>query len=367
VARDETAERETTQSQVAISRPPESQRENRASSARTSDPTPSTEGQTSQPGVFLLNLVMIVLLGVAVSGWFLHFTDWFPELGGLLALGGVASWLAFVLKVLSEERIKSFQMWADRVVLGHKRTTVIVILIAGGLVLLSTVRGTIAVSSLYDSGDRAVWIFPMGTEKGEPIQLPPGGSIKRSLFTGFHLQSSYVVKVSGYPDRVVQMASWRTSPVYVPSSLLRPTVVLLPAPELIQSARNPDAHMKVSVSIESKALHTKRELNGDFDGHALWVSCDEDLQVPAAVQSVWRAKLAASPYEPLLAYWTTPQKLNCDQRLELNPSDTITVQLTFNGRPYGDPQTFKVLPLRTSGSYPQEEVLHEPSDSSTKP
>src|SRR6266496_3789796 len=58
---------------------------------------------------FTTNLAWIIVLGVAISGWILYFTDWFPAIGGLLALGGVFSWLAFVSKVLPDERLKVLQ------------------------------------------------------------------------------------------------------------------------------------------------------------------------------------------------------------------------------------------------------------------
>ena len=55
--------------------------------------------------VFVCNLVLMLSLGVGVSAWVLRYTDLFEEFAGLLALGGLFSWLAFVSKLLPENRV----------------------------------------------------------------------------------------------------------------------------------------------------------------------------------------------------------------------------------------------------------------------
>jgi len=57
---------------------------------------------------FSFNLTLILALGVAASAWLIHFSDRFREVGEVLALGGLASWLAFVSRAISETRIKLF-------------------------------------------------------------------------------------------------------------------------------------------------------------------------------------------------------------------------------------------------------------------
>ena len=40
----------------------------------------------SMPKCYIANLIAILVVGVAVCGWFLFYTDWFEIVGGLLAL-----------------------------------------------------------------------------------------------------------------------------------------------------------------------------------------------------------------------------------------------------------------------------------------
>jgi hypothetical protein len=326
----------------------------------------SSSAGTPAAGILALNVTLIGMVGVAVSGWLLHFTDLFPAVGGLLALGGLFSWLAFVSKILSEDRLKAFQAWIDDAVLSRRFTTVAVILVAAVLLGISLLRGTIAISTFSENKDRAVWVYAPGSDKGDALQLPPGGSIKVNLWTWPAHHTRYIVKVSGYPDQLVEVTPWRTSARYVPSSFFRPEVVLLPEPELIQSARNPGAHMEIRVDVASKTAG-KRTWQASFDGHAFWVSCDDDLEVPATVADLWRARLAASVYQPFLVYWTTPRNFPCGDRVQLQANDSLTVTLFFNGQQYTDPHTFAVQPAPTTGSYLQEEVLHEPTSGITTP
>ena len=68
------------------------------------------------------NLVLILSFGVLLSWWTLYYTDWFAVIGGLLALGGAFSWLAFVSHILSKDRIEALQEWVDRQVLNKRGT-----------------------------------------------------------------------------------------------------------------------------------------------------------------------------------------------------------------------------------------------------
>src|SRR4051812_28381189 len=76
----------------------------------------------AMPKPYLRNLLSIISVGVLVSGWLLYYTDWFEVVGGLLALGGILSWLAFVSKILPDERIKQLQKRFDDRVLCNART-----------------------------------------------------------------------------------------------------------------------------------------------------------------------------------------------------------------------------------------------------
>jgi hypothetical protein len=84
--------------------------------------------------LFTVNLVVIVAVGVGVSGRILRYTDWFPVVGGLLTLGGLFSWLALVSKLLPEDILKELQWSVYGAVFDRKFTLVLLIIIISALV-----------------------------------------------------------------------------------------------------------------------------------------------------------------------------------------------------------------------------------------
>jgi len=94
--------------------------------------------------IYFINLALIVLLGVLACGWLLYYSDWFEVVGGLLALGGAFTWLAFVLKVLREDRIHELQAWIETNVLGQNKMLIVSLLLLLFVILVpSLFVGTI--------------------------------------------------------------------------------------------------------------------------------------------------------------------------------------------------------------------------------
>src|SRR5205807_6888620 len=105
--------------------------------------------------LFVRNLFWLIALGVMVTAWIIKYTDWFSEFAGLLALGGLFSWLAFVANILPEDRVKDLQAWVDTVVLNGKKTSsVLGYLFVFGF-LVSMFLGTVQVESL-ETTDRGL-------------------------------------------------------------------------------------------------------------------------------------------------------------------------------------------------------------------
>jgi hypothetical protein len=68
------------------------------------------KASSEEPGLsplFVTNLLAILAVGVSFCAWILHYTEWFPAIGGILALGGVLSWLAFVSRILPDHPMKA--------------------------------------------------------------------------------------------------------------------------------------------------------------------------------------------------------------------------------------------------------------------
>src|SRR5215472_5711574 len=88
----------------------------------------------AQNVIFALNLLLLVAGGTWFCFWLLYYTDKFDDFAKLLALGGGLTWLAFVLKLLPDNRLKELQSRLDRLVFSHWWFSVLLIIaVAVGL------------------------------------------------------------------------------------------------------------------------------------------------------------------------------------------------------------------------------------------
>ncbi len=77
-------------------------------------------GSPQSSKVAVCNLIGLIAAGISVSWWILYFTDFFPVVGGLLGLGGLFTWIAFVSNILTDERKAEMQQSFDRFVLQRR-------------------------------------------------------------------------------------------------------------------------------------------------------------------------------------------------------------------------------------------------------
>jgi membrane protease YdiL (CAAX protease family) len=96
------------------------------------------------------NIGLMGAIGVLFCWWIGLFTDLLPAIGGLLGLGGVFAWLAFVSRVLTEERTKSIQQSFEKFVLGHPTTRWVLVGIAALLFLVSLFVGTLQIHTVNE-------------------------------------------------------------------------------------------------------------------------------------------------------------------------------------------------------------------------
>jgi hypothetical protein len=136
------------------------------------------------PKSYARNLTTLILTGVLVSGWFLFYTDWFEVIGGLLALSGILSWLAFVSKILPEERIKQLQAALDARVLAKPRTWLVVSGLLVILILIALCFGSLELKTRNRPGEYLVDVRSSDdlTREGADdfVAVTPGAS-KRTL------------------------------------------------------------------------------------------------------------------------------------------------------------------------------------------
>jgi hypothetical protein len=298
------------------------------------------------PDRFAGNLVGIIVLGVLLTAWTLYYTDAFPAIGGLLALGGLFSWVAFVSKVLTEQRLKALQEFVDRRVFSNPATRRILIAITVVALVAGNAVGSIQLTSVRDGSDRVAWIDNPSTDL--PERLSPGGAIKTLIPTWWWAPHVAEVKVRGYPRLKTPVRPWRRVELQLPASFLFKPCVLLHPTRAMMRQRNTELRFQVQIG--------QQQYSRPFDGHALWLGCEDDVEVPSTLIDAWRS--LPGDVDPLLTYWQHPVTLD-GPVFDLEAGDVVQVRLVNkDGSPY--PSTsprIQVRAPRRPEDFPQVEEL----------
>ncbi len=295
------------------------------------------------PKRYVMNLALIWLLGVLGCGWIIYYTDWFPVIGGLLGLGGVFSWLAFVSNILKEERVESLRDLADRYLFQSRVTTVVLIgLMVTGL-LVACFRATIEVKAVGAGTDRIVFFGK------EEKRLAPGAGIRWLVGTSWFSPRKRTVRVAGFPKTKITTKPFQRKTLIVPTSFLREVVLLRPTPELAGQLRNNPSTLEVRVEGWEKTIRSS------YRGEAVWIGCGDEVDVPTRLQEQWRVKASGHA----LMAWLQPASLP-DADLELRPKQKITVRILFDGDAVYMETSFYVKRMNRPGDFPQVEDLDVP-------
>lgn len=256
------------------------------------------------PPLFWLNVVLWLLAGVLFSGWLLHYTDKFEVFGGLLALGGAASWLAFALKVLPEDRLEILQVqFCDKFFVRRRSTWVALAWLALTVFLFLT-RGSIQVESYQQIGGD-VWIYATGetSDSIDPVPLQPGARLRLTRWAPLWSTTSYDVRVSGLPATTVSiLPGRRRATVQVPYSY-RPVVLVgvnYAALEIIQEGLKREQKYRMVVTVDGKDYPVD-----NYAGDVVLIGSSLPMDVPPHVRINWadelkNPKLAAKLLSPRL-------------------------------------------------------------------
>lgn len=308
--------------------------------------------QTLGRSLFGINLILIWIFGVSALAWTLFYTDWFPEVGGVLALGGVFSWLAFVGRILSDDRIKAMQAWIDRYFLSRLAATLALMALIVAEVVWTGHRSTIRIESLQETAERVVRVYtPAGALTAGPLQLPTHGQLHILLASGGDPLRIFL-KVSGYPNQEVALQPREIAERFVPDSFLRPVILLRPTVDLIESVANHPAKLQVLTGGHTAVI-------AGFTGQAVWIGCDDDVDIPPALQDAWRAELGARQKPELVQKWLNPEAavFAGEPNLALRPRQSIQVKEEGWRTPL---KVITVRPVVTRASFPQVEDLDVP-------
>lgn len=296
------------------------------------------------------NLSALVILGIAVCGWVLYFTDVFPQVLALLSLGGLLAWTAFLANLLTNERKQELQARFERYVL-LPRTTLILVLIAAAIFFLwwAPLRGTLVVSTLRENEDRTIEIRSEGRDgrwtgvRLKEEHLSPRAKHKYLLPTPWFGRRKYRVKLAGLPARYVWVYGPHLNPLSVPSQFdlgLEP-ILLIHLSEvangMVMQREKPGS---LTILKEKKVLGRI----SPYYGEAVWIGGNEDIEIPQRILTLWRLELAKNniPTE-MLARWQPYRSLAPNTDLEkgqhfkiqvTTPSGLVLEEKVTVGPPY---------------------------------
>jgi hypothetical protein len=302
----------------------------------------------------------LILLGIAVCAWFLFYTDLFPQVVGLLGLGGLFAWIAFLSNLLTEERKKELQARFEQYVLRPPATLMVVFVLAAIFFLgWAPLRGALLVSTTRDDQDRTIEIRRQGSDGRwsevvvEEEHLSPRSEHTYSLPTCWFHRREYQVKVSGLPARKVTVSAWRRRPLSVPVEFdvrRQPILLVHLSAEANSMVQVPEPPGRLQLLDNGKLV----EELFPYRGENVWVGGEEDIAVPEWIATRWLLVLSRDGMPPEhLARWrparslAATSELRAGQRFELHfipPSGVVLRQSVTVGPPYPQEVSIDVQP-----------------------
>lgn len=325
-----------------------------------------TENAVSFPlKTYVANLGLIVFAGTLGLIWVWYYTDTLPVVGGLLGLGGVLAWGAFILNVLSDERKKHLQARLEHYAFDRIAMAVMAIGILTALGAWAACYGTLELSSIADDQVRHVTIDGEAAANragaGDDQYLLPGSRSKYLVRTSFLGPRKYRIQLSGLPSLTIDARAFRKTVLLVPGSFTsRNTLLIRPQTSLsatLATATTQDAY-KLSVSLPNGPADSLIP----YSGGIVWVGCDKDVAVPDAIVDQWRNRLLVDEQSPDVASIAISRWMNANallSRLDLQPGDKIRIAVSQgNGEVIADTQIV-ILPVSSLVKGCQEVLINE--------
>ncbi|AKF86077.1 hypothetical protein MFUL124B02_21215 [Myxococcus fulvus 124B02] len=291
---------------------------------------------------------MLGFAGTAMLWWVLHYTDGFEQVGGFLALGGALSWLAFVLRLISEDRTKQLQSWLDEQVLSNPRTPRFTVAALVGFVAFIHCLGTIELEAPREAVERSVEVRLAGAAQGDEQTIPASRALRMNFWRWPFSAPEIEVRVMGYPERRLQLSRWwwRKTTLRIPESFLRPVILVRPEEHLANRIRQNKVQLNILVTREGR---TKQYSVDGYGGEGVWIGCAEDVEVPAHIRTGWTAELRQASH-PLMAMWSRP-RVPVPAVPPLETGDIVDVHFS------GHSARVEVAPVPSFSNFPQEVVV----------
>ena len=293
------------------------------------------EASAPLPRLYLANLTALVATGVLVCGWLLYHTESFQIVGGLLGLGGVFAWVAFVLGLLTEQRKEQMQALFEDQLLLRRRTMIACGLAVAGLTVLTSMSGTIVLDAEAEAVNRVASGARPGVSEPTTRTRIAAHSVRRLWFLTPFGGTTLRLKLNGLPGIATELKPPFRTHLSVPSGLFGQPLLLVRLGAVLsgEAAGSPDAYeLHLSLDGEMTVLHP-------YAGQSVWIGTEDDVPIPVAFVQRWREgitntllrsggtpetltqRLAA--VEPLITRWATPRAVFSDVVLQPDQQATI--------------------------------------------
>ncbi len=269
--------------------------------------------------LFLLNLALLVGGGVAACAWMIRYTDWFPAVGGVLALGGAFSWIAFISGILSEERKARVQEVVGFLLLDNWVATVLLVLLIATGAVWAMGASSVELVSLQET-PALIACSATGAAMSDTLMLEAHGSTRVAVRTGLAGTRVIRLRLRGLPELPVTVRPRERLTVQVPYSFMRPVVLLRPASTIFKwfANRPGTLHLRRN-GVDSTSIK-------GFTGQAVWIGCGADVELPDFLRDRWSAEsetLAAGQR----AAWIYPAAIDSGPKV-LAAGDILDAWLT---------------------------------------
>ncbi|MCK5228774.1 MAG: hypothetical protein KAR13_00815 [Desulfobulbaceae bacterium] len=311
--------------------------------------------------VALANLILLIMAGISVSWWVLYYTDAFPVFGGMLGLGGLFTWIAFVGNILTSERKEEIQNFFDQCFLQKRLMLLLLIIFLSGWWLgLVPARSTLLVDSLESATGHVLDVrefyeeCPFSLQPIRRVKLSPRSTAKVVLPTPWFGSKDYFIKVSSFPAKKITVSGYRRERLFIPKMLIERPVVLIRPAAMDSSLVSNDFKMEILMNNEQKPAYTIPE----YQGQSLWLGADADVDVPQKLITKWYMEFkGAGMREDGVSNWLPPVSLA--PAAEFPGSTVITVNLKNRDNEIKYSGKLTIQPSGKARYFPEEIILHE--------
>ena len=323
-------------------------------------PTEPVRGESSKRGLttagqFVANLGLLAVLGVGSLYWIGYHTELLGIATGLLSLGGVFAWLAFLSGFIRDERKKDLQTWLDDRLSSGGVTGVLVVLVFL-LITIGGLFGSVRIDGRRDVTDRFVEIRATSSAASPAVaagDVFAARSVRTfPVFVGWR-RRAYELRLDGLPKLRVDAAPYHRTMVISPNTFVGRNIVLMrPTSEVSQTARGAESPYQLTVKVGAD----REFVLPNYRGETVWIGCDDSVVIPEALRQRWRLDfLAKNIAEARMLPWLSPLAV-ADDRV-LRSGEKIRFQIGYPGQPVWIEHEASVLECGRTDCFPQEVVI----------